>query len=125
VAGGARLPNGCVDAFVGLAAHGYSRELIERFAIIARAGRLSVPSLEQLLAPDQGFTQRVARLGLKLNVSEDAIAALAREAHDRGQGGRGLAAIVDLVLSGLLTRNPPPDPLEVTRETILEALERI
>jgi ATP-dependent Clp protease ATP-binding subunit ClpX len=94
-----------------LQAFGMLAELLGRLPVIVRLEELGPRALERVLTePDDAlvreFRQRLALDGIELVVRQTAIREVARQAHERGLGARGLRGLMEAVFADVLFDAP-------------------
>ncbi|MFC6153534.1 ATP-dependent Clp protease ATP-binding subunit ClpX [Nocardioides yefusunii] len=103
-------------------------EFIGRLPLIASVAKLDNAALVQILVePRNALVKQYQRLfeidGVELEFTEGAITAIADKALERGTGARGLRAIIEEVLLGVMYEVPSRDDVTkviVTQESVLE-----
>ena len=103
-------------------------EFIGRLPLIASVSKLDQAALIQILTePRNALVKQYQKLfeidGVELEFTEDAIAAIADHAMERGTGARGLRAIIEEVLLHVMYDVPSRGDVAkvvVTRETVLD-----
>jgi ATP-dependent Clp protease ATP-binding subunit ClpX len=101
-------------------------EFIGRLPLIASVSKLDNPALVQILTePRNALVKQYQKLfeldGVELEFTEDAIAAIADRAMERGTGARGLRAIIEEVLLHVMYDVPSRADIAkvvVTREVV-------
>src|SRR4029453_2455539 len=86
-------------------------EVLRRLPILVSCDALDVDALTKVLwQPKNALAKQYQRLfeleGVKLNFTEDALRAIAEEAHRRKSGARGLRAIVEEVMLDVMYEIP-------------------
>jgi ATP-dependent Clp protease ATP-binding subunit ClpX len=94
-----------------LVKYGMIPEFMGRLPIIVSCDELSVDALTQVLwKPKNALARQYERLfemeNVKLRFTEDALAAIAQEAHRRKSGARGLRAILEEVMLDVMYEIP-------------------
>src|SRR6185436_8284091 len=110
-----------------LVKYGMIPEFMGRLPIIVSCDALDVDALTQVLwKPKNALAKQYQRLfeleGVKLKFSEDALRAIAEEAHRRKSGARGLRAIVEEVMLDVMYEIPSLTGVQecvVTREVVI------
>lgn len=103
--------------------YGLILELLGRLPIIATLDQLGVEDLVRILqAPKNALIQQYQKL-LKyrhadLEFSDGAVREIARIAHERGTGARGLRSVVEAVLEPVLFDTRPWLSYRITEETV-------
>ena len=105
-------------------------EFIGRLPLIASVSKLDVEALVQILVePRNALVKQYQRLfeldGVELEFTDEAIAAVAEKALERGTGARGLRAIIEEVLLHVMYEVPSRDDIAkvvVTRESVLDGV---
>lgn len=92
-------------------------ELVGRLPIITNVESLTVEDLIQILtAPKNALLKQYQRMfeldGVRLDMTDDALAAIAQEAIERGTGARGLRSIMENILRELMFEIPSRDDIE-------------
>ena len=103
-------------------------EFIGRLPLIASVNKLDNPALVQILTePRNALIKQYQRLfdldGVELEFTDDAIAAVADAAMDRGTGARGLRAIIEEALLNVMYDVPSRGDIEkviVTRDVVVD-----
>ena len=103
-------------------------EFIGRLPLIASVSKLDQAALIQILTePRNALVKQYQKLfeidGVELEFTEDAIAAIADHAMERGTGARGLRAIIEEVLLHVMYDVPSRGDVAkvvVTKETVLD-----
>ena len=106
-------------------------EFIGRMPVIATVSPLDISAMVSILTePKNALVKQYQRMfeldGVELEFDEDAIAAVAEQALDRGTGARGLRAILEEVLQSAMFEVPGRDDVSrvvVTREAVMERSE--
>src|SRR5438034_1259760 len=109
-----------------LVKYGMIPEFMGRLPIIVSCDALDVDALTQVLwKPKNALAKQYQRLfeleGVKLRITEDALRAIAEEAHRRKSGARGLRAIVEEVMLDVMYEIPSLTGVSecvVTREVV-------
>jgi ATP-dependent Clp protease ATP-binding subunit ClpX len=109
-----------------LVKYGMIPEFMGRLPIIVSCDALDVDSLTQVLwKPKNALAKQYQRLfeleGVKLRFTEDALRAIAEEAHRRKSGARGLRAIVEEVMLDVMYEIPSLTGVQecvVTRDVV-------
>jgi ATP-dependent Clp protease ATP-binding subunit ClpX len=109
-----------------LVKYGMIPEFMGRLPIIVSCDALDVDALTQVLwKPKNALAKQYQRLfeleGVKLKITEDALRAIAEEAHRRKSGARGLRAIVEEVMLDVMYEIPSLTGVQecvVTREVV-------
>src|SRR5215475_6531634 len=110
-----------------LVKYGMIPEFMGRLPIIVSCDALDVDSLTEVLwKPKNALARQYERLfemeGVKLSFTEDALRAIAEEAHRRKSGARGLRAIVEEVMLDVMYEIPSLTGVQecvVTREVVV------
>jgi ATP-dependent Clp protease ATP-binding subunit ClpX len=110
-----------------LVKYGMIPEFMGRLPIIVSCDALDVDALTQVLwKPKNALAKQYQRLfeleGVKLRFTEDALRAIAEEAHRRKSGARGLRAIVEEVMLDVMYEIPSLTGVQecvVTREVVI------
>jgi ATP-dependent Clp protease ATP-binding subunit ClpX len=110
-----------------LVKYGMIPEFMGRLPIIVSCDALDVDALTQVLwKPKNALAKQYQRLfeleGVKLKFTEDALRAIAEEAHRRKSGARGLRAIVEEVMLDVMYEIPSLTGVQecvVTREVVI------
>jgi ATP-dependent Clp protease ATP-binding subunit ClpX len=110
-----------------LVKYGMIPEFMGRLPIIVSCDALDVDSLTRVLwQPKNALAKQYERLfeleGVKLRFTEDALRAIAEEAHRRKSGARGLRAIVEEVMLDVMYEIPSLTGVQecvVTREVVI------
>src|SRR6201996_4453036 len=110
-----------------LVKYGMIPEFMGRLPILVSCDALDVDSLTRVLwQPKNALAKQYQRLfeleGVKLSFSEDALRAIAEEAHRRKSGARGLRAIVEEVMLDVMYEIPSLTGVQecvVTREVVV------
>jgi ATP-dependent Clp protease ATP-binding subunit ClpX len=110
-----------------LVKYGMIPEFMGRLPIIVSCDALNVDALTEVLwKPKNALAKQYQRLfeleGVKLRFSEDALRAIAEEAHRRKSGARGLRAIVEEVMLDVMYEIPSLTGVQeclVTREVVV------
>jgi ATP-dependent Clp protease ATP-binding subunit ClpX len=108
-------------------------EFIGRMPVIATVSPLDIAAMVSILTePKNALVKQYQRMfeldGVQLEFEDDAIAAVAEQALERGTGARGLRAILEEVLQGAMFEVPGRDDVSrvvVSREAVLERLEPV
>jgi ATP-dependent Clp protease ATP-binding subunit ClpX len=103
-------------------------EFIGRLPLIASVNKLDQEALVQILTqPRNALVKQYQKLfeldGVELEFNDDAIAAIAEKAMERGTGARGLRAIIEEVLLHVMYDVPSRGDIAkvvVTKETVLD-----
>jgi len=103
-------------------------EFIGRLPVITTVSNLDRPALIRILTePRNAFVKQYAKLfeldGVELELTEDALEAIADQAIKRGTGARGLPAIMEEVLQSVMFEVPSRDDVArvvVTGEAVLD-----
>jgi len=103
-------------------------EFIGRMPVIATVSPLDIDAMVSILtAPKNALVKQYQRMfdldGVELEFEDDAIAAVAEQALERGTGARGLRAILEEVLQEAMFEVPGRDDISrvvVTREAVIE-----
>ena len=101
-------------------------EFIGRLSVITALEGLDEETLVRILTePRNALAKQYARLfaidGVELEFEPDALTAIAKKAHERGTGARGLRAIMEEVLLDMMFDVPSDDEIAkvvVTQETV-------
>ena len=107
--------------------YGLIPEFVGRLPVIATLHDLDEPSLVRILKePKNAITKQYQKYfdleKVRLKFTDDAVAAIAREAFKRGTGARGLRAILEEVMLEIMYELPSIQGLKeciITREVIL------
>jgi ATP-dependent Clp protease ATP-binding subunit ClpX len=110
-----------------LVKYGMIPEFMGRLPIIVSCDALDVDALTQVLwKPKNALAKQYQRLfeleGVKLKFTEDALKAIAEEAHRRKSGARGLRAIVEEVMLDVMYEIPSLTGVQecvVTRDVVI------
>ncbi len=110
-----------------LVKYGMIPEFMGRLPIIVSCDALDVDALTQVLwKPKNALAKQYQRLfeleGVKLKITEDALRAIAEEAHRRKSGARGLRAIVEEVMLDVMYEIPSLTGVQecvVTRDVVI------
>jgi ATP-dependent Clp protease ATP-binding subunit ClpX len=110
-----------------LVKYGMIPEFMGRLPIIVSCDALDVDALTQVLwKPKNALAKQYQRLfeleGVKLRFAEDALRAIAEEAHRRKSGARGLRAIVEEVMLDVMYEIPSLTGVQecvVTRDVVI------
>jgi ATP-dependent Clp protease ATP-binding subunit ClpX len=111
-----------------LVKYGMIPEFMGRLPIIVSCDALDVDALTKVLwQPKNALAKQYQRLfeleGVKLSFTEDALRAIAEEAHRRKSGARGLRAIVEEVMLDVMYEIPSLTGVQecvVTREVVVQ-----
>jgi ATP-dependent Clp protease ATP-binding subunit ClpX len=111
--------------------YGIIPELVGRLPIIAPLGQLTREELMSILTePKNSLVKQYKKLfkmdNVTLEFEEDALAEIADIAYERGIGARGLRAVIESLMTGVMYRTPMDPSIErvvITRDTIREKIE--
>ena len=111
-----------------LVKYGMIPEFMGRLPIIVSCDSLNVDALTQVLwKPKNALAKQYERLfeleGVKLRFTEDALCAIAEEAHRRKSGARGLRAIMEEVMLDVMYEIPSLTGVQecvVTKEVVVQ-----
>jgi ATP-dependent Clp protease ATP-binding subunit ClpX len=108
--------------------YGIIPELVGRLPIVAPLGQLSREELVAILTePKNSLVKQYKKLfemdNVELEFEEDALGEVADLAIERGIGARGLRAVIESVMTGIMYDTPQDPSIErvtITKETIRE-----
>jgi ATP-dependent Clp protease ATP-binding subunit ClpX len=111
--------------------YGIIPELVGRLPIIAPLSQLTREELVNILTePKNSLVKQYVKLfkidNVELEFEETALAEIAEIAYERGIGARGLRAVIESVMTGVMYRTPMDPSIEkvlITQETIRDKVE--
>jgi ATP-dependent Clp protease ATP-binding subunit ClpX len=111
--------------------YGIIPELVGRLPIIAPLGQLTREELVSILTePKNSLVKQYKKLfemdNVELSFDEDALAEIAEIAYERGIGARGLRAVIEGVMTGVMYTTPMDPSIEsvqITRDVIRDKTE--
>lgn len=111
--------------------YGLIPEFIGRLPVVASVSKLDERALTSILTtPRNALVKQYARMfaldGVELELTDDAIAAVAEQALARGTGARGLRAILEEVLMPVMFDVPGRDDVErvvITKEAVTKRMD--
>lgn len=103
-------------------------EFIGRFPVLATLDELDIPSLEQIMTePKNALVKQYKKLmeyeNVTLRFADGAVRAIAKQAHDRKVGARGLRAILETVMLDVMFEVPSESHIKevvVSEDTVLK-----